>query len=713
MGRTVFGRMMASAIALTGAAYAQETTIAAADEADVTQRSDAASSSSDRVVYEAAFFSQFSPQNAMDMVRQTPGFSLDGGDDRRGFSGAVGNLLIDGLRPSTKSQSLSAILSRIPVDQVVRLEVLRGAAIAGDASGQSVLLNVVRTPTAGSGVWEAGFEYGSTPHVAPRGEASYSGRNGQFEYGVGMSLFTQHRALGGWQRREDASGTPTLYVDTPSPRNYREGDLNGNFAMPLWGGRLSTNARYDQWRFHADSSYERTLPSGAPHSFLLSDYTERGGGLEVGLNYDRSFGPWNVEMVGLINRRRYESDEIATARDDAGAVTDVVVPDLVRDTGETILRSAVSRTLGVHSVEFGGEGAFNTLDQEFSLTVDDGSGPTTIPIPNSNVLVEEERAEFFGVHTWRPTDRWSLESRVAWETSTLNFSGDANQSVELSFWKPSVQLTRTIGENNQVRFRLYRDVGQLDFDDFVSAVSVSDDRINGGNPDLAPETSWRAEAGMDWRFGEAALGLTLRHSRISDVADVVLVTAQVPDPCGGAGEPVCQTVRFDAPGNIGDGEETRLDLNFSTPLNFLLPGARVTIEGMLRESNVNDPVTGRDRTISFRPESQIEVEFRQDISSLRMAWGVSVFKQGEFQAYRFNEIDTNEEGPWIDAFIETTALPNNMRLRAWAANIAPGTINRDRRFFAPDRTGPFERRDLRQRSFDTAPWLIVELSGRF
>jgi hypothetical protein len=49
----------------------------------------------------------------------------------------------------------------------------------------------------------------------------------------------------------------------------------------------------------------------------------------------------------------------------------------------------------------------------------------------------------------------------------------------------------------------------------------------------------------------------------------------------------------------------------------------------------------------------------------------------------------------------------------WAANAFNGTINRDRRFFGPDRSGAFVRRDLRERQFAQAPWLIVELSGRF
>lgn len=187
-------RTMASVLALTGVAYAQT------GEGETPTTPVPATSSSDRVVYDAAFFTQYNPQTALDMVRQTPGFTLDGGDDRRGFSGAVGNLLIDGQRPSTKSQSVDGILSRIPANQVVRLEVLRGAAVAGDASGQSVLLNVVRTTTAGSGVWEAGVEYTSREVAAPRGEVSYSGRSGQVEYGLGGSIFSQYRDLPGWRR---------------------------------------------------------------------------------------------------------------------------------------------------------------------------------------------------------------------------------------------------------------------------------------------------------------------------------------------------------------------------------------------------------------------------------------------------------------------------------------------------------------------------------
>lgn len=703
----MLGRMMASALALTGMAYAQapgegETGVTPPDCLPTPQCAAApVQSSADRVVYDAGFFRQYNPSNALDMVRQTPGFALNGGDDRRGFSGAVGNLLIDGLRPSTKSQSLDGILSRIPANQVVRVEILRGAAVAGDASGQSTLLNIVRTPSAGSGVWEAGFELTSRDVPAPRGEISYSGRNGNVEYGVGASIYSQYRDLPGWRAFYDGAGAYAGRTETPSPRDTREGAVNGNIAFPLAGGRLSATGQIDGFRFHADNDFYRFDAADNPVGAHLQDFTEENVGFEVGVNYDRDLGPWSMALIGLVNRSRYDSDEVNSFHDGAGTLTGAFLQDIRQESGETIARGTLARPIGARQrIEFGAEAAFNSLDQE----LDGGGSPPPPVFANANVLIEEERAELFGSHSFRPADNWSIDTRLAWETSTFTFTGDTNQEVELSYWKPSLQISRTFAGNNQVRARIYRDVGQIDFGDFVSAASTADAIISGGNPDLVPQTSWIAELGADLRYNGAALSLTLSHHQITDVADVVYIPA--------AG--------FDAPGNIGDGEVTRLDVNFSTPVP-LIPGGRLTIEGYLRDTEVTDPFTGRQRIISFAPESQLEISFRQDLPDLRFSWGVEVFKEGEFQAYRFNEIDTNEEGPWVDLFVETTALPNNAKLRVWAANIFDGDVRRDRRFFnEPDgsggilgRRGANTSRELRRRQFASAPWLIVELSGSF
>lgn len=710
----MFGRTMASALAMTGVAYAQDATppAPAQDEAAVTP----ANATSDRVTYDATFFARFNPQTALDMVNNTPGFTLNTGDQRRGFSGAVGNILIDDLRPSAKSQGVDGILGRIPASQVLRVELLRGAEVAGDASGQAVLLNIVRTPTAGSGVYEVEFEYSGQfqERATPRFDISYNGRNGQVEWGVGTRLFSQNRNLPGERRFYDGDGVYTGRAEWNNPRDLWDPYVTGNIAFPLFDGRFSATGQLNpEWHFEAEDEFSFIDAGDAVTGGLFRRFKEEGTNYEIGLNYDRDIGPWALAMVGLVNRNHYEYHERARITDAADVITEQAFQEIDRDTEETILRATLSRQLDpVHRIEFGGEGAINTLASALELIEDDGSGPTQTFIPNSNVTVEEERAEFFGVHTWRPNDQWSVESRLAWEASTLTFTGDADQTTELAFWKPSLQLTRTFAGSNQVRLRYYRDVGQLDFDDFVSAAGIADNIINGGNPDLQPQTDWRTELGGDFRFpGGAALGVTLTHHAFDDVADVVLIVAENPDE--DPGDPDDDFIRFDAPGNIGEADALSLDINFSTPLTRFIPGARVTVNAEFWDTEVTDPVTGDPRIISYQPESSVDVSFRQDFTEQRWSWGLEFHKEGETQAYRFNEIDTQEEGPWVDLWWETTALPNNMKLGIIAANIADGDVLRDRRFFDTDRNGPLVRYQLHERNFETSPWVIVELSGTF
>lgn len=64
------------------------------------------------------FFAAYAPVTALDMVKRIPGFSINEGDGRRGFGENAGNVLIDGDRPSTKSDDILTILSRIAATEV-------------------------------------------------------------------------------------------------------------------------------------------------------------------------------------------------------------------------------------------------------------------------------------------------------------------------------------------------------------------------------------------------------------------------------------------------------------------------------------------------------------------------------------------------------------------------------------------------------------------
>ena len=92
--------------------------------------------------FEPAYFARYSPNNALDMIQQVPGFSLQEGDAVRGFGGSAGNILINGERPSTKS-ALSGLLTRIATASVIRIELVTGASATLDMRGQTKVVNLI------------------------------------------------------------------------------------------------------------------------------------------------------------------------------------------------------------------------------------------------------------------------------------------------------------------------------------------------------------------------------------------------------------------------------------------------------------------------------------------------------------------------------------------------------------------------------------------
>ena len=96
------------------------------------------------LVFDPAFFADSRPDTALDMIARLPGFNFDGGNsETRGLAGTAGNVLIDGARPSTKSDGLGDILGRISAAGVARIELIRGGSPGIDMQGQAVVANVI------------------------------------------------------------------------------------------------------------------------------------------------------------------------------------------------------------------------------------------------------------------------------------------------------------------------------------------------------------------------------------------------------------------------------------------------------------------------------------------------------------------------------------------------------------------------------------------
>ena len=138
--------------------------------------------------YPASFFDASHPSTAADMLNRLPGFTLDTGNGARGFAGTAGNVLIDGTRPTAKTDDLNSILARIPAGAVDRIELIRGGAPGIDMQGQNVVANIVRKAGAGNTtILTLANTWVENGQWFPAAQLEYHGSAGALTYEVSLA----------------------------------------------------------------------------------------------------------------------------------------------------------------------------------------------------------------------------------------------------------------------------------------------------------------------------------------------------------------------------------------------------------------------------------------------------------------------------------------------------------------------------------------------
>lgn len=555
------------------------------------------------LVFTPDFFAAQRPNTALDMVERIPGFSVEDGDGSRGFEGAVGNILVNGARPASKTDRGSAVLGRTLARQVERIELIRGGAPGIDMQGYAVVVNVILKDEASrQHVLEVTpflFEGDGQNLVAARYQ--FTARAGERSWGVTLSdgVGTSDANGVGEAVRRDAAGAE-LRRESFWNDNYGGGtSLRGNYAGPMFGGRIDLTGRLGVNDFHAETRLS------AADVRRVSRFDEDSQSGEVGAVYTRLLRPGLTSETRFIHEfGAFENAAVSTSRV-AGLEAPAQRFEAEGEEEETILRSLLqierSPTL---SYEAGAEVAYNMLEVDQAFTV----GGVAVPLPSDQVKVEETRGEVFARATWRPRTGLTLESGLRLEASTIRQSGDADAEKTLYYAKPRVLATWTPMARTQVRLRLEREVGQLDFDDFAASAELEDDTVFGGNVDLEPEQRWVAELALERRFlGDGIIAVTLRHDEIRDVIDRL--------PLDGG---------LSAVGNIGDGVLNQLAVNVVVPMDRIgFSGGQVGFRNTWNQSEVTDPTTGALRPISSLRRSQAVISVQQDIARWRLQWGAA------------------------------------------------------------------------------------------
>lgn len=548
------------------------------------------------LVYNPDFFAASSPSTAQDMVNRLPGFRLDNGDNVRGFAGAGGNVLVNGARPASKSDNVSSVLGRIQSDRVARIEIIRGGARGIDMQGHSVVANVILSSeaTTQQSLQARGYFFEGGPTL-PGGSYEYSTSEEGRSWGITMGrIISMSDSTGkGTLVRRDGAGVVT---DTEN----REDTFDGGG----WSGRVDWAAPVAAGRVELTSGanindFERWTHYVAPASQRLFEYEQENRNADIGVRADQTLSSTTtLEVRAIQNVRRSESASTALVDSRLQQF------DTERDTGESILRSVLRwQPSGRLKVESGAELAYNVMDTTQSFIVDGEN----VPLPLSTTQVNELRAEVSSIATWQRSDILTLEAGARLERSRIRQSGQGSAERSFFYPKPRLAMTWDFADNHQLRLRLERELGQLDFNDFAASSSLTDNEVLGGNLDLRPEQRWVSEAVFERRFSDdAVLSLTLRHDEISHVVDVL---------------PLDEGLT--AIGNIGDGTLDRVGIDLRLPLDRVgLSGGRLTLDARYDHTRVTDPATAGERQISEVRPFTGSVEFEQDLPAWNLVWGL-------------------------------------------------------------------------------------------
>ncbi|MGH6659817.1 MAG: hypothetical protein ACREBM_09250, partial [Sphingomicrobium sp.] len=334
--------------------------------------------------YDAQYFAQYAPRTALDIVRRIPGFTLDLGNTQlRGFSGAAGNVVLDGQRPSSKSETLEQLLARIPASRVVRVDVGAGDLYGAEYSSTAQVANLILSQGGGlAGNVQASATRWWFGRFVPTGSGSVTLTRGPSTFSLSADTQRYDAFEKGYDHVEDAQ-TGALLEDRRKFNFIYQRDpyLSGSWALEQGDNRsIHLNARFSPSRFRL-RQVNHVTPTGGPERDDALHQNYKTDIFEIGGDITRPLAGGGLKFVGLANRRDRRTFDDYLFRGLGGSP---ILGGFEQNTrsklGETIGKLSWSKgdILGF-SFETGGEVAYNKLDYALDL-VELGPDGERIPI---------------------------------------------------------------------------------------------------------------------------------------------------------------------------------------------------------------------------------------------------------------------------------------------------------------------------------------------
>lgn len=648
-------------------------------------------------VYLPEEFERFAPRTALDMLRQVPGFVIREQTEERGLGVASGNVVLNGQRASGKSEDVLTQLGRIPAKNVVRIEIVDGAALGiPGLSGQVANIVTEAGGVNGQFQWRPDFRARNTRPLLGRFNISANGEKGPVEFTIGLENQSSHSG---------ADGPTYVYSPAGALIDLRNDEWTGEFDQPKGSLRLAIDgpgsskgnlhASYRQfWYDYIETGTRQG--AGLADRFREVTVEEDGHNYEIGGDFEFKLGPGRLKLIALDSFRESAPDSTAITSFADGSPSTGNRFRQESEQKEMILRSEYAWKTGKSDWQVTGEGAFNSLDTNALFFSLQPAGFVPVPLPGASARVEEDRYEAIASFGRPLSDNFSIKIAAGGEYSQLSQIGGGG--VTRTFWRPKGQITAAwkASPRTDVNFRLQRKVGQLNFYDFLASVDLTNNLANAGNINLVPPQSWELEVETARSLGKwGSATLRLYGRRIDDIVDIV--------PIGATGESI---------GNLDQatvyGGELKGTIEFA-PLG--LKGAKLDATFQLQKSSVEDPLTGETREISDSLKNLVEASFRHDIPGTDVAWGLGTYHDEYAPNVRLTELGRQYEGPvWQSVFIEHKDV-FGLTVRASASNLVGARSRWDRINYVDRRTGAVETIEDRDRAI--GPIFTFQIGGKF
>ena len=649
-----------------------------------------------RIIYDIDFFKPYNPVSAEDMLRKIPGtegllqtygFNQD---DKRGLRSNTDQILINGKRLTGKQVKSSVFLSNLPAVSVKRIELITGNVRELDTEVGSRVINVILKEDAstGSGVIEGGITAWNNGPEQLSTALSYNGDFNGISYTTSFSIkpfSSSVDIIDVFKNPEGETLSREKEAQRPKQLQYLgRGSISydtvrGNVSLNGLIDHLPVNKRYTT-NFFSNSSDNFSIPTGNFIDKIDGENTKWEISGDVTYNFNKVFKLTTLFVYSnAINDRNNTNFE--NINDD---IIQLGGDNRDKTESEKIIRTTFDLNLNKNNqIELGIEGAINTLDKSIDFyNIVDGT-QAGIPIINADQEITEDRIEVFSTYSWKPFNSLEIETGLAGEFSKLNQIGsDVSSSRSLKFIKPSFNIFYNYSPNSQFYLSINRNVGQLDFNDFIATVNREDNEILAGNPSLVPEKDWNFDLGVEYRLPRSSGVLNGRafYRIVNDAEDLI--------PLG---------INDSQPGNLGTGKDYGLEVKASVRFsNFTKVDAVLSGSFLLRKSSIEDPFTFEKRRFGNQPEYEFKVEGSHDVKSLGLRYGFDYSKKGPEIESDFNEFDDKSTSSGLRVYLRKR-IAEGKDLSLYWANALEQKTYRKRNIFNPSQiSGNIEEVQFRE-----------------